>query len=88
MSPPLQKAVRNRLLKALSPDDFSLLQPHLVRFSTVTPTLLGLVGPVVGEALPGRPRPDITLRRATCRDGRERVTPRVGVAVERSSAAA
>lgn len=29
MSPLMQKAVRNRLLRALSPDDFSLLQPHL-----------------------------------------------------------
>ncbi|MXQ12408.1 Crp/Fnr family transcriptional regulator [Microvirga makkahensis] len=29
MSQPQQSAVRNRLLKALSPDDFALLQPHL-----------------------------------------------------------
>jgi CRP-like cAMP-binding protein len=29
MSQPHQSAVRNRLLKALSPDDFALLQPHL-----------------------------------------------------------
>jgi CRP-like cAMP-binding protein len=29
MSQPRQSAVRNRLLKALSPDDFALLRPHL-----------------------------------------------------------
>jgi len=29
MSQPQQSAVRNRLLKAFSPDDFALLQPHL-----------------------------------------------------------
>ena len=29
MSQPQQPTVRNRLLRALSPDDFALLQPHL-----------------------------------------------------------
>ena len=34
MSPPQQSSVRNRLLKALSPDDFDLLQPHLEPITT------------------------------------------------------
>lgn len=34
MSQPQQSAVRNRLLKAMSPNDFALLQPHLERVGT------------------------------------------------------
>ena len=34
MSQPLQSTVRNRLLKALTPDDFALLQPHLEPIAT------------------------------------------------------
>jgi len=34
VSQPQQTAVRNRLLKALSPDDFALLQPHLEPITT------------------------------------------------------
>ena len=34
MSQPQQSSVRNRLLKALSPDDFALLQPHLELVAT------------------------------------------------------
>ena len=34
MSQPQQSSVRNRLLKALSPDDFDLLQPHLEPITT------------------------------------------------------
>jgi CRP-like cAMP-binding protein len=34
VSQPQQSSVRNRLLKALSPDDFDLLQPHLELIST------------------------------------------------------
>ena len=34
VSQPQQSSVRNRLLKALSPDDFALLQPHLEPMTT------------------------------------------------------
>ncbi|MGH1592244.1 Crp/Fnr family transcriptional regulator [Methylobacterium phyllosphaerae] len=34
MSQPQQYAIRNRLLKAMSPDDFALLQPHLEPVTT------------------------------------------------------
>jgi hypothetical protein len=34
VSQPQQSSVRNRLLKALSPDDFALLQPHLEPITT------------------------------------------------------
>ena len=34
MSQPQQSTVRNRLLKAMSPDDFALLQPHLQPMAT------------------------------------------------------
>ncbi|MBP1178049.1 Crp/Fnr family transcriptional regulator [Methylobacterium sp. PvR107] len=34
MSQPQQSAIRNRLLKAMSPNDFSLIQPHLELVST------------------------------------------------------
>ena len=34
MSQPQQSTVRNRLLKALSPDDYALLQPHLEPMTT------------------------------------------------------
>ena len=34
MSQPQQSSVRNRLLRALSPDDFALLQPHLELVAT------------------------------------------------------
>ena len=34
VSQPQQSTVRNRLLKAMSPDDFALLQPHLQTVTT------------------------------------------------------
>jgi hypothetical protein len=34
VSQPQQSSIRNRLLKAMSPDDFALLQPHLEPMAT------------------------------------------------------